>query len=183
MVILFWFFFSFFKKLQYNHFCWPPKWYSGKESACQFKRCKRHRFSLWVGKILWSRKWQPTPIFLPVKFHDRGAWQAIVRSVTESDDLVLVRAHTHIHTTALQCCVSYSNTTMWISYMHAYISSLLGLPPTYLGRHSTKLSSLKSLLRDSLQSENRRHKILSPHEPSKVLSRRPTLLNTFKGKT
>ena len=26
-------------------------------------------FSPWVGKIPWSRKWQPTPVFLPGKFH------------------------------------------------------------------------------------------------------------------
>ena len=30
---------------------------------------KRHRFSPWVRKILWSRKWQPTPVFLPGKSH------------------------------------------------------------------------------------------------------------------
>ena len=38
---------------------------SGKEPACQ---CKSHRscgFDPWVGKIPWSRKWQPTPVFLP----------------------------------------------------------------------------------------------------------------------
>ena len=23
----------------------------------------------WVGKMLWSRKWQPVPVFLPGKFH------------------------------------------------------------------------------------------------------------------
>jgi len=23
----------------------------------------------WVGKILWRRKWQPTPVFLPEQFH------------------------------------------------------------------------------------------------------------------
>ena len=28
-------------------------------------RCKRHRFDPWVGKILWRRAWQPTPVFLP----------------------------------------------------------------------------------------------------------------------
>ena len=27
------------------------------------------RFNLWVGKILWRRKWQPTLVFLPGKFH------------------------------------------------------------------------------------------------------------------
>ena len=26
-------------------------------------------FNAWVGKIPWSRKWQPTPVFLPGKFH------------------------------------------------------------------------------------------------------------------
>ena len=41
---------------------------SGKESAC---RCRRHGFDLWVGKILWSRKWQPTRVFLPGKFHGK----------------------------------------------------------------------------------------------------------------
>ena len=26
-------------------------------------------FDPWVGKILWRRKWQPTPVFLPGEFH------------------------------------------------------------------------------------------------------------------
>ena len=42
---------------------------SGKEPDCQCWRGKRCGFSLWVGKIPWSRKWQPTPVFLPGKFH------------------------------------------------------------------------------------------------------------------
>ena len=46
-----------------------PSWYSGKESACQCRRCKRRRISPWVGKIPWRRKWQPTPVFLPGEFH------------------------------------------------------------------------------------------------------------------
>ena len=28
-------------------------------------QCGRPGFSLWVGKIPWRRKWQPTPVFLP----------------------------------------------------------------------------------------------------------------------
>ena len=43
-----------------------PRWISGKEPACQSRRC---RFDPWVGKILWRRKWQPTPIFLPGEDH------------------------------------------------------------------------------------------------------------------
>jgi len=41
-----------------------PKWLSGKESACQ---CKRYEFNPWVGRIVWRRKWQLTPVFLPGK--------------------------------------------------------------------------------------------------------------------
>ena len=43
----------------------------GKESTCQCRRCERHGFSPWVGKIPWRRKWQPTPIVLPGKFHEQ----------------------------------------------------------------------------------------------------------------
>ena len=46
-----------------------PRWYSGTESACQCRRHKRLECELWVGKIPWSRKWQPTPVFLPENFH------------------------------------------------------------------------------------------------------------------
>ena len=37
-----------------------PWWLSGKESACQSRRC---RFHSWVRKIPWRRKWQPAPVF------------------------------------------------------------------------------------------------------------------------
>ena len=46
-----------------------PKWVSGKESTCQCRRCKRQGFNRWFGKVLWRRKWQPTPVFLPGKSH------------------------------------------------------------------------------------------------------------------
>ena len=46
---------------------------SGKELACQCRRHKAHRFSLWVGKILWRRKWQSTPVFLSGEFHGQGS--------------------------------------------------------------------------------------------------------------
>ena len=39
-------------------------WLSGKESTCQCKRHKRHKFNPWTRKIPWRRKWQPTPVFL-----------------------------------------------------------------------------------------------------------------------
>ena len=44
-----------------------PRWRSGKEFSCQCRRCRRHWFDPWVGKIPCQRKWQPTPVFLPGK--------------------------------------------------------------------------------------------------------------------
>ena len=41
----------------------------GKEPICQYRRRKGHGFDPWVRKIPWRRKWQPTPVFLPGKFH------------------------------------------------------------------------------------------------------------------
>ena len=46
-----------------------PRWCSGKESICQCRSRKKHGFDSWVQNIFWSRKWQPTPVFLPGKFH------------------------------------------------------------------------------------------------------------------
>ena len=51
------------------HMYWMPRlpwWLSGKESTCQ---CRSLGFNLWIQKIPWRRKWQPTPVFLPGKFH------------------------------------------------------------------------------------------------------------------
>ena len=52
----------------------------GKESACQYRRRKRYRFDLWVRKISWRRKWQPTSVFLLGESHGQrslvgyGSW-------------------------------------------------------------------------------------------------------------
>ena len=34
-----------------------------------YLQCRRPRFDLWVRKIPWRRKWQPTPVFLPGESH------------------------------------------------------------------------------------------------------------------
>ena len=53
----------------YHHFCSRfggfPGGAGGEEPACQCRRCKRHRFDPWVGKIPWRRKALPNPVFLP----------------------------------------------------------------------------------------------------------------------
>ena len=40
-----------------------------KKPACQSRRHKRCGFNPWVRKILWRKKWQPTPVLLPGKSH------------------------------------------------------------------------------------------------------------------
>ena len=47
-----------------------PRWFSGKEPACQRRSLWSCGFSPWVRKIPWRRKRQPTPVFLP----GTGAW-------------------------------------------------------------------------------------------------------------
>ena len=72
---------------------------SGKESACQCRRCKRRGFNLWVEKILWRGQWQPNPVFLPGKFHGQtdlaghSSW-----GCKESDTTEHAGTHTHTHT-------------------------------------------------------------------------------------
>ena len=45
---------------------WLP-WWLRRQSVCL--QYGRPRFDPWVGKILWRRKWQPTPVPLPGKSH------------------------------------------------------------------------------------------------------------------
>ena len=41
-------------------------WLSGEESTCDAGDAE---FDPWIRKILWRRKWQPTPVYLPREFH------------------------------------------------------------------------------------------------------------------
>ena len=56
---------------------WLPRWLSGKESACQCRRCRRHGFNPWVGKILWVLSGNPLQYSCLGNPMDRGVWQAL----------------------------------------------------------------------------------------------------------
>ena len=58
-----------------------PWWLSGKESTCQWRRC---RFDPWVGMIPWRGKWQPTPVFLPGKSHGQRSLGATDHGLAKS---------------------------------------------------------------------------------------------------
>ena len=51
------------------------------ESPCQWRRC---RFDPWVGKILWRRKWQPTPVFLLEKSYGQRSLVGYIPWVAKS---------------------------------------------------------------------------------------------------
>ena len=50
----------------YTYWLGFPQWLSSKACACQCRRC---RFNLWIGKMPWRRKQQPTPVFFSGTFH------------------------------------------------------------------------------------------------------------------
>ena len=64
--------------------------HSGTEFTGQHRRHKRQGFDPWVGKIPWSSRWQPTPVFLPRKFYKQrslvGYSQWVTKSLTQLHD-------------------------------------------------------------------------------------------------
>ena len=83
---------TFQKHPVYPHCPPPPSHYSplihtlgspGSASAKQpVSTCRRHKrceFEPWVRKIPRRRKWQPSPVFLPGKFHGQMRLKAIVQ--------------------------------------------------------------------------------------------------------
>ena len=73
-----------------------PDVLSSRESTCQCRGHRRCGFKPSIGKSPWRRKWQPTPVFLPGKFHgqrslaDYSPWGHEESNVTE-------HAHTMIY--------------------------------------------------------------------------------------
>jgi len=49
-------------------------------------------------KTPWTRKWQPTPVFLPGKSHGQRSQVGYIHGVAKSQTQLSARAHTHTHT-------------------------------------------------------------------------------------
>ena len=104
----FWYRFGVSENLPVPQFPWRcsgfPDGTSVKEPACQCRRLKRLGFDPWVRKNLWSRKWQPTPVFLPGESHGQRSLVGIDHSVTQSWTLQKwLSTHTHIHWCSWPC--------------------------------------------------------------------------------
>ena len=68
----------------------------GTVVKCQGRRHKIHGFDPWVRKIPWSRKWQPTPVFLPGRFNGQRSLADYHPWVTNSQTQMSDWVHTHI---------------------------------------------------------------------------------------
>ena len=69
---------------------------SGKESACQCKRCKRWGFNPGVRKIPWNMKCQPTPLFLLGKSQGQRSLESLQSTGLQRVGQDWVTKNTHI---------------------------------------------------------------------------------------
>ena len=99
---------------------------SGKESACQCRRCKKLGFSPSAGKIPWRRKWQPTPVFLTGKFHGQGSLVGY-RPCDRKDLDTPVCIHGCIH--APVCIYMDTPVHTWLIYTAVLASGILHSEP------------------------------------------------------
>ena len=111
----------------------------------------RSRFDSWVGKMPWSRKWQPTPMFLPGKVHGHsslmgwGPW-----GCKESDTTVQWNQH---HWQLMESLCK-ENGTGWMqlqamacslvraakSGFHPYLDALVQFTNCTIPGHETQMS-------------------------------------------
>ena len=98
-----------------------PRWCSIKDSACQCRRCKRTGFSPWVRKIPWRRKWQPTPVFLPEKFHGQRSLLGYSPWGHKQSDKTEQLTHTYIPTHMVKndesLCSDWTQIAVWACNM------------------------------------------------------------------
>ena len=84
---------------------------SGKEPACQGRRCKRQEFSLWVRKIPCRRKWLPTPVLLPGE--SQGQRSLADYSSQGHQELDATEAIWHAHTNNNSKLLEWAEMTRW----------------------------------------------------------------------
>ena len=77
---------------------------SGKEPACQCRKCKRHGFDPWIRKIPWKKAWQSTPVFLPGEFHGQRSLVGYSPQSRKESDTTEQLTFPHIHFMNIGAC-------------------------------------------------------------------------------
>ena len=90
-----------------------------KKPTCQCRRYQRLGFVPWVRKIPWCRKWQPSPVFLPGKFHGQkilAGYSPWGRKELNTAEHTHTHTHTyiHIHTFFFRFFPSWVTTRCWV---------------------------------------------------------------------
>ena len=106
-------------------------------------QCRRPGFNPWVGKIPWRRKWQPTPVLLPGKFHGlRNPWGRKESDTTEATQ------HTHRQ----------------FVYIYTHINAAMSICPTFLVAQTVKrLPTMQETRVQSLGGEDLLEKEMATH--------------------
>ena len=73
-----------------------PSWRGWCPLTCLW--CRRPGFDPWVGKFLWRREWQSTPVFLPGKSHRQRSLTGHSLWGRKDSDTTEQLTHTHTHT-------------------------------------------------------------------------------------
>ena len=134
-------------KLQVRVFCNSrptlfPGGVSDKEPACQCRRCKRHGFDPWAGKIPWRKAWQHTPVFLIGESHGQRSLAGY--SPSDHTELDMTQATQHVF--YLENIQSY--TTAFQHFWHYNRFWYFSLPCS--SKYS--LSKISSLIHELLRS-------------------------------
>ena len=61
-----------------------PRWLSGKESACRYRRSRRGKFNPWVRKVPGEGNGNLLQYSCLENSTDRGTWKATVRGIAKS---------------------------------------------------------------------------------------------------
>ena len=113
---------------------------SGKEPACQCRRCKNCRFNPWVGQIPWRRAWQPIPIFLPGESHGQRSLESYSPWGHRESDMT--EATQHAPTVYVPVWMLYLNKNIKSNINKFLFKQFYVFPPLNLYFNSTSLQNI-----------------------------------------
>ena len=96
----------------------------------QCRSHRRHGFDSWVGKTLWRRAWQPTPLFLPGESHGQRSLAGYSPQGHTESNITEVTQHTSGYQEHLKPYIKVqekNNATIYRFKINAKIRSCIAL--------------------------------------------------------